>query len=198
MANRKELKVGDYVSSWGFDFTPPTWWERILWSPRWYWNDLSYWLRKQGQRLRDGFPSEESFDFYSHCAKWSLPRLKQLRNNLHGHPINFMDEADDQNSTNQYFFSFMCSIEPKPTPHEKWESILDKIIWSMENFDKDVDPIYPPNWDDRQVVTEVSDKGITFKRADERNVDWSPVTDHERRVQAGFELFGKYFQNLWD
>jgi len=68
----------------------------------------------------------------------------------------------------------------------------------MENFDKDVDPIYPPNWDDRQVVTEVSDKGITFKRADERNVDWSPVTDHERRVQAGFELFGKYFQNLWD
>lgn len=198
MYNRQELKVGDYVERWGFKFTPPNLWERILWSPRWWWNDFSYWVRKQGQRLRDGFPSEESFDFYNHCSKWSLPRLKQLRDNLSGHPICFLDELDEYNSTNQYFFMFVDQVTVKPTPQEKWESILDKIIWSMEHHDDLVEPIYPIGYDHRQIVTNKDENGTTFKPADERPIDWSPVLAHEQRVQEGFELFGKYYRNLWD
>jgi hypothetical protein len=109
-----------------------------------------------------------------------------------------MDEADELNGTNQYYFDFIGSVTVKPTPHEKWEAILDKIIWSMEHYDDDVDPIYPPNWDDRQLVVGVSDKGTTFRQADGRNIDWSPCNEHNKRVQEGFDLFGRYFLSLWD
>lgn len=198
MAKRKELKVGDYVSAFGFDFTPLKWWERIQYTPKWWWNDISYWFRKKGQSIRDGFPSEESFDFYSHCSKWSLPRLKQLRDNLSGHPVYFCTEADDLNATQQLYFDFIKDVTVTPTAHEKWEAILDKIIWSMEHHGDDVDPIYPPGYDKRQIVVSVEERGTTFKAADERPIDWSPVFNHEKRVDEGFELFGKYFRNLWD
>lgn len=198
MYDRQELKVGDCVERWGFNFTPPTLWERILWSPRWWWNDFLYWVRKQGQRLRYGFPSEESFDFYSHCSKWSLPRLKQLRENLNGYPVCFLDELDEPNSVNQYFFTFVDQVTVKPTPHERWKLILDKIIWSMEHYEDLVEPIYPVGYDHRQIVTEKGENGITFKLTDERSIDWSPCNEHNKRVQEGFDLFGRYFLSLWD
>ena len=195
---KQELKIGDYTSSYGFDFSPLKWWERIIYTPRWWWNDITYWFRKKGQTIRDGFPSEESFNFYSACSRWSLPRLKQLRNNLNGHPICFSDEADNLDATLQLHFDFIKDVTTKPTPHEKWEAILDRIIWSMEHHDDDVDPIYPIGYDKRQIIVSKDDRGTVFRAADERTIDWTPVFNHEKRVQEGFELFGRYFRSLWD
>lgn len=193
-----KLKVGDVVPCWGFNISKLKWWEKMYLYPRWQFNDFCYWLRKRGQSLRDGFPSEESFDFYSACAKWSLPRIKQLRDNLSGHPCFLSEEADNLDATNQYYFDFIKDVTVNKDGFEKWKEILDKIIWSMENFDKEPDPIYPPNYDDRMVVTAVTEYGTSFNNVDERKIDWTPVHNHEKRVQEGFELFGKHFRSLWD
>ena len=80
----------------------------------------------------------------------------------------------------------------------KWAENLDKMIWSFEHLDDDVDPIYPENYDNSQIVVEVSEKGTKFKAADERKIDWSPIYEHNKRLQEGFNLFGKYYQDLWD
>lgn len=199
MAKRKELKVGDYVSSWGFDFTPMEWWRLIYYKPKWWLSDIAYWFKKKKQSIvNGGFPDEESFDFYSHCCKWALPRLKVMRNNLNGHPICFCTESDDLNATNQRHFDFIKDVTKKPTAHEQWETVLDEIIWAMEHHGDDIDPIYPPNYDKRQIVVSVGDRGTVFKAADDRPIDWTPVHEHEKRVDRGFELFGKHFRNLWD
>jgi len=197
MVNKSELKVGDKVEHFGFNFPPLKWWERLYLYPRWRFNDFCYSLRKIGQTIRDGFPSEESFDFYSHCSKWSLPRLKQLKKTKYGVPTEFSNDFDNRDFTGQKYFSFYENL-PHKTSTEKWDEILDKIIWSMENHDKEPDPIYPLNYDHRQIVVEVNDNYVSYSSADERKVDFTPVFEHTKRVDEGFELFGKHFRNLWD
>jgi hypothetical protein len=195
---KKELKVGDVVEHWGFDFSPLKWYEKTYRLPKWWSRDFRYWAKRQYQKIRHGFALEESWDFYSHCATWSLPRLKHLRNNLNGHPAFLLQEADELNSTRQEHFDFIKDVTLNKDAHKKWEEILDKIIWSMENHDKEPDPIYPPNYSHKQIITDLSDSGTSYESLDKRAIDFSPVYEHEKRVQEGFELFGQHFRNLWD
>ena len=59
---------------------------------------------------------------------------------------------------------------------EKWDEILDKIIWSME-----------------EVVS--LDEGLVLTGNNE--IDRPVIKEYFKKQQEGFELFGKYFQNLW-
>ena len=195
---KKELKVGDVVEHWGFDFSTLKWYEKTYRLPKWWSRDFRYWAKRQYQKIRHGFALEESWDFYSHCATWSLPRLKHLRNNLNGHPAFLLQEADELNSTRQEHFDFIKDVTLNKDAHKKWEEILDKIIWSMENHDKEPDPIYPPNYSHKQIITDLSDSGTSYESLDKRAIDFSPIYKHGERVQEGFELFGKFFRHLWD
>ena len=195
------LKVGDKVKHYGLDIPPLKWWELAYLKPKWMWRDFCYWCKKQYQRVRYGFPLEESWDFKSHCAKWVLPRLKNLRKNSMSYPSTLSNNEhvfEDQ----KYFDFFEKLTDDSSSSHEygavKWAENLDKMIWSFEHLDDDVDPIYPENYDNSQIVVEVSEKGTKFKAADERKIDWSPIYEHNKRLQEGFNLFGKYYQDLWD
>ena len=196
--SKKELKVGDVVEHWGFNVSPLKWNEKIYLLPKFWARDFSYWSKCKYQKIRYGFAHEESWDFYSHCATWSLPRLKQLRNNLNGHPAFLLQEADELNSTRQEYFPFIKDVSVNKDAHKKWEEILDKIIWSMENHDKEPDPIYPPNYSHKQMITNLSDAGTTYKNLDNRPIDFTPQYNHYKRTQEGFDLFGKHFRDLWD
>ena len=33
---------------------------------------------------------------------------------------------------------------------------------------------------------------------DTKEYDWDSIREYEARMQNGFRLFGKYYQNLWD
>ena len=195
---KKDLKVGDIVEYWGMDFGPLKFWEKLYLYPKWWFKDFFYWCKKRYQKVRYGFVLEESWDFRSYCVEWSLPRLKHFRANLHGHPSILVDDVECPEISRQQYFAFMSEMQVKPTAHEKWEQILDKIIWSMENCDNAPDPIYPPDYQHKQIVVSVEDRGIAFKNLDDRPIDFSNVEAHEKKVQEGFYLFGKYFLNLWD
>ncbi len=109
-----------------------------------------------------------------------------------------MQEADELNSTRQEYFPFIKDVTVNKDAHKKWEEILDKIIWSMENHDKEPDPIYPPNYSHKQIITNLSDTGTTYKNLDNRPIDFTPQYNHYKRTQEGFDLFGKHFRSLWD
>lgn len=192
-----KIAVGDVVEHFGLDFTPLPWWKKILYYPKWWYGDIVYWLKKQYQRIRYGFPLEESWSFNSACAKWALPRLKKLRQNCISHPVSLCG-----NDHQEHFIPCkeapITSTDESKCSEAKWHEILDKIIWSFEHFDDMVDPVYPDDYDHRQVVTEVSDRGIRFSAVDKREIDWTPVNEHAKKLQEGFELFGKHFQDLWD
>lgn len=164
------------------DFKKPSFWR--LWfdlKPHWWWNDFTYWLRKKKQKWTTGFPHCESYDFFSWHAKIVVPRLKMLKDNLNGCPASFGDEYSDVDKG--------C---------EAWKEIIEKMIWSFENIDKEPMPIKPENYDSRQKVTEYSDGSVSYDPLDKRKWDWTPCEEHQKKVQEGLDLFAKHYQNLWD
>ena len=197
---KNNIKKGDIVEHFGFDFSPIPFWERLLYCPKWWYQNFSYWLKKQYQRIKYGFPLEESWNFSSHCAEWVLPRLKKMRDDMYSYPCSFSN--DEEFFSGQKYFDFFKEIPDGSTEELdygaiKWQETLDKIIWSFEHIKDEVEPIYPENYDRRQIVVDVSEKGTTFKRVDERKLDFTPVEEHNKKLQEGFELFGKHFQSLW-
>lgn len=183
MTRKNKPKVGDIVECWGFDDSPPKSWQCVYPMVKRAYHDVFYWCKCLYQKIRYGFAHEDAWSFYSHCATWSLPRLKFLRANLNGHPIwcvNGLDNPDVDDS------------------HQKWEKVLDKIIWSMENHDKEPDVIYPPNYISKQIITKIDEMGVVYAPVDDRPFDYSPLDEHGKRVQEGFELFGKHFRDIWD
>lgn len=142
----------------------------------WYrWEDVKYWFRKKYQRWTTGFAHEESWNLYDHCSIWLVPRLKHFRANLSGWPG--------------------CVDSLK-----EWEEILDEMIWCFENINEEPSPNYPEGFK----------HGFGFKETDNDNlsemvfnddtskIDWTPIIEHQERVQKGVDMFAKYYRNLWD
>ena len=96
-----------------------------------------------------------------HYDHWNLdgtlaliiaPALKQLKANCHGYPAPLYNENDLEGSAIR-----------------KWEEILDKMIWSFERCQGDLD---------------------FYNEKDREN--------HDARIQEGLNLFAEYYRNLWD
>jgi len=153
----------------------------FYYKPSWWWMDFSYWLKRKWQQLTTGFEHHESFDYFHWNAKMAVPRLKMLRDNLHGCPSEFAPEGK--------------SVEEGV---EEWTEILNKIIWAFENIDNEPMPKKPDDYDPRQTVTEYDDGSVSYKAFDDRKWDWSEAKEHARKVQEGLDLYGKYYLNLWD
>ena len=141
-----------------------------------------------------------------------LPLLLQYKENHHGIPNDFADHSGDENCQNQYLFDFYKESHEWAFEQgvKRWEETLDKMIWSFYQIVVDDDSRYhhgKSNFDwvksDKQYPNPISGKmEDTFQMVDKNPEDhWYDVNghlEHEKRVQEGLELFGKYFRNLWD
>jgi len=153
----------------------------FYYKPRWCWTEFSYWARRKWQRLTTGFEHHESFDYFHWNAKMAVPRLKMLRDNLHGCPAEFAPEGKD--------------VEEGV---KEWKEILNKIIWSFENIDNEPNPKKPDDYDPRHTRIEYEDGSVAYEPFDDRKWDWSEAEEHAKKVQEGLDLYGKYYLNLWD
>lgn len=79
---------------------------------------------------------------------------------------------------------------PSSLTEERWNEILDEMIWAFEQkIDEDwTDQYYGPLVDDPNGLM-----GQDFEW-----VDIDGLKKHQERMTAGFKLFGKYYENLWD
>ena len=93
-----------------------------------------------------------------------LPMLKQLKETKHGVPSSIVHTADGGEI-------------PFKRAEKKWDTILDKMIWSFE-----------------QIVDENNDD--QFFNVGKYNV--VAHRKHEKKIQEGLELFGKHYRDLWD
>ncbi len=168
---KSELKIGDIVENYGFDKTPLNIFEKIYSKVKWIYKNLIYSLKKIKERFIHGFPLEEVYDLYSNAAKYLLPRIKLFRQ-----------------KTNSI---------PSHVTEEEWSIILDKIIYSLEHHDDWISPVYPEDYDFRQEIVDISEKGVRYKRMDDRKPDFSACEEHAKKIQEGFELLGKHFTDLW-
>ena len=100
-----------------------------------------------------------------------LPMLKQLKETKHGAP--YVDDKDVPKELRS------TSAPPKENDWDvdanhfkRWDWVLDEIIWSFEQ--------------------KISDEYF-YKMDDE-----AEYKKYDKRLNNGFKLFGKYYQNLWD
>lgn len=91
------------------------------------------------------------------------PMLVQLKKTTHGYPSNFTEE--------------------------RWNKLLDEMIWAFEQ--KNVD------WED-QYYGPLVDNPNGVMGQDFEWVDLDGLQKHQERMTQGFRLFGRYYENLWD
>lgn len=76
--------------------------------------------------------------------------------------------------------------------HARWDYVLDEMIWTMNEIANDEGE---SQFYDHSEVHE--DVGIQ-EQINAIKVDHEGLAAYHKRKQKGCELFGKYFQNLWD
>jgi hypothetical protein len=120
-----------------------------------------------------------------------LPLLKQLEATKHGAP-----HTDDEDVP-EYLRSHMA--QPKENEWDtdslhfmRWDWILAEMIWAFEQ--KTIDD------NDSQFFDHSTSNGKAPWDKDYigPKFDKEGYTKHHDRMQNGFKLFGKYYQNLWD
>lgn len=153
----------------------------------------------------------DRWDTYSMDATLSmiiLPMLKQLKNTKHGAP--FVDDEDVPVG-----IGLRSSEAPQKQNEwdvdenhfERWDWILDEIIWTFEQIQPDYDweeqyrsgeidiRSTPCAWDEKGKPTmhEIQ-KGPN----DTYNIDMDARTKHQDRINNGLRLFARYYESLWD
>lgn len=142
-----------------------------------------------------------------------LPMLKQLKETKHGSQIvededlpESMRLKNTEEFDEQYTFDFyndpeLCKQNIQCDVHDKWNWILDEIIWSFEQLNYDWEEQY---WKVKPILDlkkYPEDEGkITFpvRWEQEGEIDMNGSKKHQERINNGMRLFGRYFQGLWD
>ena len=140
------------------------------------------------------------------------PCLVQLKATKHGVPSEFADVGgEDYTEQKSFDFYHDSHKEAFELGCEKWNDVLDKMIWSFEQILKDdinekyyygkadyiwkkTDTTFPnPLTGKAEELFEMLDKNPTG-----HFTDFEGMRLHEDRIQEGLELFGKYYRALWD
>lgn len=162
----------------------------------------------------------DTWSMDSTLAMIILPMLKQLKKDKHGAP-NTDDEDVPKRLRSTSGPKKRNESDTDKNHFKRWDYILDEMIWAFEQKNKDwekqfhsgkadllwqaLDKDYKPIGKPRKMGKE--------KTEEEKNAKWFTTIKgpkhthkfdkkgwqkHHARMQNGFVLFGKYYQNLWD
>lgn len=120
-----------------------------------------------------------------------VPMLKQLKETKHGAPGD-MPEFKQISDGIQLCFPFYEKEDEAAweAGQERWNEIMDKMIWSFEQLL--VDDYEAQFW------TEQPQYDKKLKRIAGGVYNEKAAQMYEARMREGFELFGKYYRGLWD
>jgi hypothetical protein len=155
----------------------------------------------------------EKFDTWGldHTLSYIIyPALLQLKATKNGVPAEFA-EVGGEDYIDQLSFDFYMETHNESFDEKikEWDLILDKMIWSFQQIlmdeysekyhhgDQNIDWIKN---DDKFLnpLTGKMEETYTMKHKPSYFFDAEGLKKHEERIQEGLDLFGKYFQHLWD
>lgn len=135
-----------------------------------------------------------------------LPMLKQLKEKKHGAPhVDDEDVPEELRSTSAPAKENEYDIDNNH--FKRWDWVMDEMIWAFEQHQPDYDwqdQYYSGVHDTKMVPCEWDDEGKPKMYKMEKGpndtwtADWDAITIHQKRIDNGFRLFGKYYQGLWD
>jgi hypothetical protein len=131
-------------------------------------------------------------------AMIALPMLEQLKETNHGSAMVDLEDVPEElryttfnNWDSQKCFDFYNEDDKECMLHERWNWVMDEMIFAMRAIAKDNDS----QFFDHSAVNEKDSFEDQIKAI---KCDYDALNAHHDRVQNGCKLFGKYFQNLWD
>jgi hypothetical protein len=133
-----------------------------------------------------------------------LPMLKQLKESKHGAP-----NVDDEDVPRELWSIYALPKEEYDVDgnhFKRWDWVLDEMIFAFERKNDDTwQEAFSSgvsDWKSEACEWDENGKPKMFKMVDGPNhtykCDYEAMKVVEDRIQNGFRLFGKYYQNLWD
>ena len=127
------------------------------------------WFDRRTQKVKVRIDKSDTWSMDHTLAHVIHPMLVQLKATNHGYPSGLTEK--------------------------KWDNIMDEMIWAFEQKLRD-------NWEGdyyeyRELGME-EDKGDNLFGLKLVWEDPEGSAAHQKRMTAGFKLFGKYYENLWD
>ena len=159
-----------------------------------------------GNRPRLMYTKIDRWDYWSadHTLAYIIhPLLVELQKSKMGSP-NVDDEdvpdnlktPDDYKASDKY-----VNGEVDDYWHERWEWVLNEMIWAFHQltidweeqfYSGEADWSFEPCPDNENLSRLVEGPNHTF------TVDRDGMQAHEKRINNGLRLFGKYYRALWD
>ena len=133
-----------------------------------------------------------------------LPMLKQLKDSKHGAP-NVDDEDVPKELRSIYAFP-KEEYDVDGNHFARWDWVLGEMIFAFEcKNDESWQDAYRSgeiDWKSEACGWDENGKATMYKHVDGPNhtykCDYDGMKVVEDRIQNGFRLFGRYYQNLWD
>lgn len=129
---------------------------------------------KRKQNVKVKIEQHDIWCFGSSLAPVILPMLKEYKEVMIGHPLTTNDDIPEDLHNDDDMV--------------RWGNVIDEMIFAFEVYTINT------NWEE-EFYPKDSDGELDF---DNGEIDWDGRKAVAVRIQRGFELFGKYFQNLWD
>jgi hypothetical protein len=129
-----------------------------------------------------------------------LPMLRQLKEKTHGAPYVDLEDVPRELHGKKLTKKQRDNGEVDDKHFERWYWILDEMIFAFESkLDDSWEEQFESGESDHQLLQ--LEGGMSQMIDGPRHTkvyDWEGRKVYESRIQNGFRLFGKYYQNLWD
>lgn len=145
----------------------------------------------------------DTYSMDSTLALIIVPMLKQLKKTKHGYPCEMLPNLGEM--PKGYW------DEPKDGPLHKqadanekagikrWNSILDKMIWSFTQVNEDWErKFWSGRFDTKWKKLENGMGEMVNGPKHTAKYDRKGAAAYGARIQEGIDLFAKYYFNLWD
>ena len=122
-----------------------------------------------------------------------VPMLKQLKKTKHGAPcVETCDVPLFLKPTQLETVRYREDGETDKNFFKRWDYVMDEMIWAFEQIadDDDEKQFYDHSEVDPEDSMEVAVKKL--------KVDREGLDAHNKRIENGLRLFGKYYRSLWD
>lgn len=124
-----------------------------------------------------------------------LVRLKEIK---HGSPFVDYEDAPKELRPNPTELATIQNGSMDSKFQDRWEWVLDEMIWAFEQYTKDWEEEYSSGVSDWQFI-QVGEYTELCQGPDHTyKVDYEGVKKHKERMDNGLRLFAKYYGSLWD
>ena len=160
---------------------------------QWIYNhSINLYFDLKGRKVRVKLHRYDTWGMDHTLAYIVVPMLRQLKETKHGAPMVEMTDVPENLRINDVESkAYWDAGEPDETHFERWDWVLDEMIWAFEQKCRD-------DWQGDYYGPYIEGEGGSISVGRFEWTDEEGRKKHQERMSNGFRLFGKYYESLWD